>query len=533
MLLTHIFVKKKRIMANTLTDMSKIRKVLKMYRSGKSKLFISSYLSLSRNTVKKYITLIETSGKSFEEVLEKSDSELEQYFSQGKEEELSPKLKDLQAYFPQMDRDLRKVGVTIQQLWERYLELHPEGFQQSQFRYHHKVWAKRVNPVMHMEHKSGDKMYVDYAGKTLSLVDKATGEEQIVQFFVAILGASQYTYAEATMSQQKEYFVESVENAMQFFGGVPRAIVPDNLKSAVIKSSRFEPTINETLADLAEHYETTILPARSYKPRDKSLVEGAVKILYTRIYAQLNGKKHYCLEELNKEIKELLKVHNSRKFTARPYSRVELFLEDEKPTLRALPQVRFEIKYQSLATVMQNGHVQLSKDKHYYSVPYQKKKKKTKILYTSSVVEIYHKYNRIALHKRNYKPYVYTTTASHLASTHQFVASWNAPRFIDWAGSIDESVKEYIIKILESRTHEEQAYKSCLGILNFEKKVGKERLINACKRGLDFKIYSFKSIEKILENKLDQLDFESENQQSEALPELPNHDNIRGNQYYK
>ena len=320
---------------------------------------------------------------------------------------------------------------------------------------------------------------------------------------------------------------------MLFFGGVPRAIVPDNLKSAVIKSSRFEPTINETLADLAEHYETTILPARSYKPRDKSLVEGAVKILYTRIYAQLNGKKHYCLEELNKEIKELLKVHNSRKFTARPYSRVELFLEDEKPTLRPLPQVRFEIKYQSLATVMQNGHVQLSKDKHYYSVPYQYIKKKTKILYTSSVVEIYHKYNRIALHKRNYKHYVYTTTASHLASTHQFVASWNAPRFIDWAGSIDESVKEYIIKILESRTHEEQAYKSCLGILNFEKKVGKERLINACKRGLDFKIYSFKSIEKILENKLDRLDFESENQQSEALPELPNHDNIRGNHYYK
>ena len=533
MLLTHIFVKKKRIMANTLTDMSKIRKVLKMYRSGKSKLFISSYLSLSRNTVKKYITLIETSGKSFEEVLEKSDSELEQYFSQGKEEELSPKLKDLQAYFPQMDRDLRKVGVTIQQLWERYLELHPEGFQQSQFRYHYKIWAKRVNPVMHMEHKSGDKMYVDYAGKMLSLVDKETGEEQTVEFFVAILGASQYTYAEASRSQQKEDYVQSVENAMLFFGGVPRAIVPDNLKSAVIKSCRFEPTINETLADLAEHYETTILPARSYKPRDKSLVEGAVKILYTRIYAQLNGKKHYCLEELNKEIKELLKVHNSRKFTARPYSRVELFLEDEKPTLRALPQVRFEIKYQSLATVMQNGHVQLSKDKHYYSVPYQYIKKKTKILYTSSVVEIYHKYNRIALHKRNYKPYVYTTTASHLASTHQFVASWNAPRFIDWAGSIDESVKEYIIKILESRTHEEQAYKSCLGILNFEKKVGKERLINACKRGLDFKIYSFKSIEKILENKLDRLDFESENQQSEALPELPNHDNIRGNHYYK
>lgn len=224
----------------------------------------------------------------------------------------------------------------------------------------------------------------------------------------------------------------------------------------------------------------------------------------------------------------MLDSHNKRKLTGRPYSREELFLEDEKDKLRPLPQERFEIKYQSIATVMQNGHVQLSRDKNYYSVPYQYIKKKIKILYTSSTVEIYYKYNRIAMHRRNYKPYVYTTVTEHLASTHQFVAGWNASRFIEWASSIDDAVSEYVMQIIESRNHPEQAYKSCLGILNFEKKVVRERLINACKRALDFKIYSFKTIQKILENNLDQIDA----QQKEDEQKLPDHGNIRGKQYY-
>ena len=219
-----------------------------------------------------------------------------------------------------MERELKKVGVTVQHMWEQYIAVNPDGYRSSQFAHHYKEWSKRVNPVMHMNHKAGDKMYVDYAGKTLSIIDKDTGEIKEVQFFVAILGASQYTYAEASMSQQKEDFVTSVENAMRFFEGTPAAIVPDNLKSAVIKSSRFEPTINETLADLAEYYQTTILPARAYKPRDKSLVEGAVKILYRRIYVTLKETKFFSLEELNQQIWDLLDAHNSRKLTGRPYS---------------------------------------------------------------------------------------------------------------------------------------------------------------------------------------------------------------------
>lgn len=515
-------------MANKLTDMSKIRKVLKFHCSGKSKLFISNYLSLSRNTVKKYISLFDALGLNLQDLEQKTDADLENLFSQPTLESTNPTLEKLQSYFPKMERDLKKVGMTVQHLWEAYFKENPDGLKSSQFRYHFRNWSNRVNPVMHMNHKAGDKMYVDYAGKTLSIIDEDTGEIKEVQFFVAILGASQYTYAEASMSQQKEDFVTSVENAIYFFGGTPAAIVPDNLKSAVIKSSRFEPTINETLADFAEHYQTTILPARAYKPRDKSLVEGAVKILYRRIYVHLREQKFFSLDQLNEQIWNLLDVHNKKKLTARPYSRLELFTEDEKKELSPLPQERFEIKYQSFATVMQNGHVSLSVDKNFYSVPFQYLRKKVKLLYTKSTIEIYYKYNRIATHPRHYKPYVYTTNPDHMASTHQFVADWSAARFLDWANKIDPNVGELILKVIDSKTHPEQAYKSCLGILSFEKKVGKQRLINACKRALDYKIYSYKTIQNILENNLDRIDIESETDL-----ELPQHDNIRGKNYFK
>ena len=515
-------------MANKLTNMSKVRKAIKLHCSGKSKLFISQYLSLSRNTVKKYISLFEVQGLTIEEINQKTDLELEMLFSHPPEESISQRLQKLYEFFPHMERELKRVGVTSQCMWEEYIQKYSDGYQSSQFREHYKLWSKKVNPVMHMNHKAGDKMFVDYAGKKLSVVEKDTGELSEVEFFVAVLGASQYTYAEATPSQKKEDFVVSVENAMRFFEGVPAAIVPDNLKSAVIKSSRFEPTINETLVDLAEHYETTILPARAYKPRDKSLVEGAVKILYRRIYAALKDETFFSITELNDRIGDLLDAHNNRKLTGRPYTRFELYNDIEKDKLSPLPIQRFEIKYQAQATVMQNGHVQLSCDRHFYSVPYQYIRKKVKIMYTRTTVEIYFKYNRLATHSRDYALYSYTTLPEHLASTHQFVTDWTAPRFINWANSIDPVAGEYIFKIIESRNHPEQAFKSCMGILSFEKKVGKQRLINACKRALDFGTYSFKAIQNILENNLDMIKDETTED-----PELPEHNNIRGKNYYK
>jgi len=515
-------------MANKLTDMSKVRKVIKLHNQGKSKLFISKYLSLSRNTVKKYIALYQLLNLSQEDINQRSDAELEDLFSNSKTQNPSPRLKAVYDFFPYMERELKKTGVTKQRMWEEYIKKHPDGLKSSQFCEHYLRWSKKVNPVMHMTHKAGDKMFVDYAGKTLQLTDKETGEVIEVQFFVAILGASQYTYAEASMSQKKEDFIASIENALHYFKGVPAAIVPDNLKSAVTKSNRYEPTLNETFLDFAEHYGTTILPARAYKPRDKSLAEGAVKILYQRIYPALRNKVFYSLKDINEAVWKELDVHNNKKLTARPFSRLQLFKEDEQAKLSPLPIERYEIKQLSFATVMQNGHVLLSKDKHYYSVPYQYIRKKVKIMYTGQKVEVYYKYNRIALHKRNLKAYNYTTVKEHLASTHQFITEWTPQRFINWGASIDENVKMFITNLLEKKQHPEQAYKSCMGVLSFAKKVGNERLINACKRALDYDIYNYKIIQKILENGLDMFIDEGE----KTAQELPEHHNIRGKKYY-
>jgi transposase len=371
-------------------------------------------------------------------------------------------------------------------------------------------------------------MYVDYAGKTLQIVDKESGEVQQVQFFVAILGSSQYTYAEATMSQSKEDFITSVQNALYFYGGVPAAIVPDNLKSAVTKSNKYEPTLNETFYDFAEHYTTTILPARSYKPRDKALVEGAVKILYTRVYSVLRDKTFFSLKELNVAIREALEVHNATQLSGRSYSRHDLFNDVEKQTLSALPLNRYELKQQSFATVMLNGHVYLGEDKHYYSVPFNFIRRKVKLLYSAGQVEVYYKYNRIAVHQRVKRPFSYTTIADHLASTHKFVTEWTPERFINWAESIDDVVREFIILILDKKQHPEQAYKSCMGVLSLVKKVGEERLINACKRALEYNIHNYKIIQNILERGLDQIEKDSLLEQA-----LPEHNNIRGKNYYK
>jgi len=360
------------------------------------------------------------------------------------------------------------------------------------------------------------------------ITDKQTGEIIQVQFFVAILGASQYTYAEASMSQKKEDFIASVENAIHYFKGVPAAIVPDNLRSAVTKSNRFEPVINEMFQDFAEHYGTTIIPARVYKPRDKSLVEGAVKILYHRIYPALDSMMFYSLKQLNEAILVELTKHNEMKLTGRPSSRLQLFKEIELQELGPLPVERYEIKQMLQATVMKTSHVLLNKDKHYYSVPYQYIRKKVKIFFTSNRVEIYHNYHRIAIHQRSFKPYNYTTVKEHMASTHQFLTEWSPQYFIDWGNRIDQQVGLFITNLIEAKHHPEQAYKSSVGVLSMAKKVGNQRLIKACKRALDYQIYNYKIIQNILEKNLDE--FLDDNQQEQKLPE---HQNIRGDKYYK
>jgi transposase len=514
-------------MANKRKDMSKIRQMLRLNSQGESKLKISKLTGVSRNTLKKYLKLYIRLGLSMQELEQKSDQELDLLFGENILPEPSERYKDLESFFPKMEKELKKRGITRYLLWVRYIEVHPDGFKLSQFKHHYQQWLKRSKPVMHIEHIAGDKMYIDYAGEKLALVNEKTGEITDVEVFISVLGASQLTYIEATLSQKKEDFITSCENALTYYGGVPLAIVPDNLKSAVTKSDRYEPTLNQAFENFASHYNTAILPARAYRPKDKALVEGAVKIAYRRLYSVLDNKVFHTLDDLNKAIRVIVELHNNTKLTDRPYSRRTLFEEIERQTLQALPIMPYEFKRQQHATISVNGHVCLKEDKHYYSLPYQCIGKKVKLLYTSSKVEIFYNYTSIAIYQRDRKHYGYTTNVEHLASTHKYITEWNPERFIKWAETIDESVKAFVIHLMDSKSHPEQSYKACQGVLGYERKVGRERLINACKRATEFGNYSYHAIKVILENQYDQLT------QTELSSEIPLHENIRGENYYQ
>jgi transposase len=516
-------------MANQPISMSKIRQIIRLHTQGTSKLRIAELTGVARNSLKKYIAKFISSGLTYADISVLTDKDLDDLFIKPEDSELSPKLKALIDRFPQMEKELKSKWVNRYHLWEKYITDHPDGYRLSQFKNHFARWQNQQNPTMRMEHKAGDKMYVDFAGDKLSIVDKSTGEQQYVEIFVSILGASQLTYVEAVFSQKKEDFIGACEAAIRYYGGVPSAIVPDNLKSAVIKSNRYEPTINESFNDFAEHYSTTILPARAYRPRDKALVENAVRIVYSRIYAKVKDKIFFTLEELNFAIKEALEDLNNSLLRGRNYSRRLQFEEVERHTLQPLPPLHYEFKKQHYATVMKNGHVCLGEDKHYYSVPYRFIGKKIKLLYSRKTVDMFYNYENIASHQRIKSPHNYTTDKEHLASTHRFVADWSAERFLNWAEAIHKDVRVYIVHILNKKQHPEQAYKSCVGILSLAKKVGNERLIRACQRAIDYELYNYKTIQQILEKGLDMQTDDDEIQQLK----MPLHDNIRGEDYYQ
>lgn len=518
-----------RKMANKTTTMSKIRQILRLHTQGVSKKKISLLTGTTRNTVKKYLQKFNREQFTFDTISAMSDYELSMRFSSIEDVKPDPRLVALQQLFPDIEKQLKRQGVTLTMLWEQYKSQHPDGYGHTQFYRYYRLWANQVKPVMHIEHKAGDKMYVDFAGKKLSITDPDSGEVNEVEVFAAILGCSQLTYVEAVLTQKKEDFIQCCENALHYFGGVPAAIVPDNLKSAVTKSSKYEPVINESFASFAEHYSTAVIPARSYRPKDKSLVEGIVKISYTRIYAEVSKHIYHSLEALNKAIQMELEKHNNKAFIGRDYSRRQQFEEIEKPVLLPLPAYRFELHQQTFVTVMKNGHVCLGIDKHYYSVPYQHIGKKVKLLYTSARAEIFYNYERIASHARDYRRHQYTTTTEHLATAHRYLSDWTPGKFIEQAAEIDEEVKKYIEAVLETKLHPEQAYKSCSGILNMARKVGKERLVNACKRANSYEVYNYPIIVQILEKNLDHYSDE----EKEQLHQMPPHENIRGSEYYQ
>jgi transposase len=516
-------------MANKIILMTKIRQILRLYTQGESKRKISELTGVSRNTLKKYILEYRRRRLTIESINEMSDQALESLFGTSVEPPKDARFEDLQALLPGYEKEMKRKGVTVTLLWKKYRKVHPAGYEMTQFYRYFRQYCGRFKPVMHIEHKAGDKMYIDFAGEKLSITDQETGEVMPVEVFAAILGCSQLMYAEAIGSQKKEELIRACENALRFFGGVPAAIVPDNLKSAVTKASKYEPTINEAFADFAEHYNTAVLPARAYRPKDKSLVEGMVKIIYQCIYTSVSTQIHFSLPSLNAAILEALETNNRAPFKGRDYSRRQQFEELEKAALQPLPAYRYEFKQQSIVTVMKNGHVCLGADKHYYSVPYRYIGKKVKILFTSIGVEVFYHYERIASHQREHRKYHYTTVDEHLASAHRYITDWTPEKFIEQARAVHEDLAEYISLVMEGKQHPEQAYKSCAGILSLARKVGSERLLNACRRAHSFGVYNYPIVQQILGKNLDRL---SEEEQQQALT-MPSHHNIRGNDYYQ
>lgn len=503
------------------------RRILRLHLQGKSLRFISEYLGISRNTVTKYVHFFRVCGVPFDDLLEFSDQQLDDLYKPP-EKQVPAKLRVLQKLFPVLDQKLKRPGMTKQKLWEEYKHGHPEGYSSTQFYHYYNVWKKINSFTLHMTHQAGDKMFIDYTGHKMRIVDRKSGNKIPVEVFVAVLGASQYTYVEASMSQKKEDFISCVEHALQFYGGVPEAIVPDNLKSAVSTANRYEPVINETFKDFADHYQTIVYPTRIRKPKDKSLVENAVKIIYTRIFAPLDKKVFYDLESLNRAILEKLALHNEAVHTGKKISRKNLFEQMEKHVLKSLPGRPYQMKSIAIGTVYKNCHVYLPLDKHYYSVPYYYLRMKVKIVYSQQLVEIYHKYKLIATHERDRSPHQYTTVADHLPEKHQYMLDLSPEKLISDADAIGTNTRLMVMKILDNGSYPDQSFRSCAGIINLAKKVGTTRVENACKRALEYEQFSYTMVRTILERGLDR-DTDKERKNIK----LPDHQNIRGKRNYK
>jgi len=515
-------------MAGKTITMSNLKQIIRHRDNGMALQTISKTLGIARNTVKKYLQLIDSRGLSYDELLGKSDEELEGLLADPDQKSDQRHL-EIVSFLPYMESELKRTGVNRWVLWGEYRQKHPDGFSYSQFCDIFKQWRIGLSASMRIEHVPGDKLYIDFTGDRLSTVDAITGEITDREVYVATLGASQYSYVEAIPSQKKEDLIAATENAFHYFGGVTKALVPDNLKSAVTKADRYEPVINPAFLDFANHYGCAVFPARSRKPQDKSLVEKTVSIVYSRIYAPIRNKVYHDLKTLNADIRHYLDIHNNTPFQKRPESRKELFDRDEKEALSPLPSERYEPKQSKYATVTKTSHISLSPENHYYSIPYRYIGKKVKVVYSASYVSVFYDGERIAFHKRNMKERGYTSVKDHMPSAHRFVGDWNPDFFLNWAKGIHPEVLHYLQVILDSYTYPEQSYRSCLGILGYDKKAGRERLINAVKRARHYNTYNYSVITRILNSGMDSIPLDTDER-----PDKPvQHENIRGADSFK
>jgi len=507
--------------------MKALRQVIELYENTQfSNRQIAAATGVSRPAVADYIAAYDRSGLTWDEFSTLTDTQAIARLSATKDEP-DKRLATALAFFPYMLTELSRVGMTRDILWREYRTKHPDGFQYSQFCTHFRAWCHAETEVtLSLEHKAGDRMYVDFSGVKRSY--KENGVEREAELFVAILGASQYTYVEALRSQRKEDFIMANRNALLFFGGVPAAIVPDCLKSAVSKADKYESEINPEYADFARHHGTVIFPARPHSPRDKALVEGAVNIMYTRILAPLRDREFGSLDELNQAIGELLESHNGKRFQRLPYSRQELFESTDKPALKPLPAIRYEYTSFRTATVGFNYHIEIREDRQFYSVPYAYARKEVSVAVTARTVEIYYDNQRIAFHKRATGP-GYSTAPEHRPQHHRFQLEWTPERLISWAAEISIHTRSLVKAILERAAYPDQSFRTCIGIINLSKKYPIDRLDIACRMALAQGALSYRAVKNILEKERDLVISKDDEKQHV----LPFHENIRGQSAYQ
>lgn len=505
--------------------MRKIKEVLRLKWSCRlSNRAIAKSCSVARSTVEEYVGRAAAAGLCWPLPDDLDDTTLEN--------RLYPPIITPETHsrmppnWPVIHRELGKRNVTLTLLWQEYKEQNPEAYQYSQFCELYRAYAKKIDLSMRQVHRAGEKLFIDYCGQTVPVIDRTTGEVHACQVFVAVLGASNYTYAEATFTQSLPDWIGSHVRAFEFIGGVPELLVPDNLKSGVSRACRYEPDINPTYQDMAVHYNAAVIPSRVRKPKDKAKVEVGVQIVQRWILAALRNREFFSLAELNAAIRELLHRLNNRPFKKITGSRMSLFLELDKPALRPLPAAPYEYAEWHKARPGINYHVHISE--HYYSVPYQLRTVQMDVRLTASTVECFHKNKRVASHMRSRVKGGYTTVPEHMPKPHRNYAEWNPERLIRWASETGTSTAALVEAVLAKRTHPQQAFLSCMGIIALAKRYDKTRVEAACKRALAIGGASLKSVKSILEHGLDQ------NPNPEAQIALPiiTHDNIRGNNYY-
>lgn len=488
-----------------------------------SKRAIARAVGVSNSTVSDVLSRLAASGLGWQQAEAMSETELERrlYREQGKTAP-DPREPD----WTHVRVELARPHVTLQLLWQEYKQEHPDGYQYSWFCERYREWRRRSDPVMRFEHIFGEKAFVDWAGDTMPVLDADTGEITDAHLFVAVLGASNYTFVAAYARENAETFLTGHAEAFAYFGGVPALVVCDNLRAGVKRADRYEPELNAEYAAMAEHYGTTILPTRPRKPRDKAKVEAAVLSTYRLVCAPLRNRTFFSLEHLNEAIGQMLEVVNTRPFKKLTGSRRSVFLEHELPALRPLPPQPYSFRSRRTAKVHIDYHIEVAC--HRYSVPHHLVGESVEVFFDDRILEVYHKGERVALHVRDHVRGRATTDPAHMPGRHREHASWTPERIESWLAQTGPAAAQFAAKVMASFPHPELGFRSCLGLVRLGHKYGSERLEAACARALASGACRYRSVHSILESGLDAVPLEA--------PIIPppgtGHDNVRGPDYY-